>query len=175
MSSYHREPVYYGASAPSRSYYPTHSGRSRSASHSSPSYNSDPYYHSSSHRRASTSSHGRSPPVYYVTNTRSHEEPIRHRSSTATYYYPSSSRGYENRDHGRHRRYSHGDSGHHRHESRGFAHRDAGRYYHDDGHHVCMVYPWIQLAWLISPQSSTGDKLRRLLGMPPHHRMVYSV
>jgi hypothetical protein len=175
MSSYHREPVYYVASAPSRSYYPTtHAGRSRSGSHSSSSYNGDPYYHSSSHRRASTSSYGRSPPVYYVTNTRSHEEPIRHRSTTATYHYPTSSRGYGNKEHGYRRRYSHGDSGHHHQESRSFAHRDAGRSYYNEGHHVC-VSPWILFACLISPQSSAGDKIRRLLGMPPHHKAVYRV
>jgi hypothetical protein len=135
MSSYHREPVYYAASAPSRSYYPTtHARRSRSASHSSPSHSGDPYYHSSGHRRTSTGAYGRSPPVHYLTNTRSHEEPVRHRSTTSTYYYPSDSRGYEHRDHGHHRRYSHGDSGHSR-ESRDFIHRDVG---HNEGHHVCM-------------------------------------
>lgn len=150
MSSHHRQPVYYVASAPSRSYHPTSHGRSRSGSHPGSSHSgSDLYYYPSRQRRASTSSYGHSPPVYYVTNgnTRSRSG-SRYRPVTAYPTGTSGSHGYhtEHRDRG-YRRLSH-DYGHHNSERRGSRdreivftdqgrHHDRGRRHHEE--HVSVA------------------------------------
>ena len=188
MSSHHRQPVVYVASAPSRSYQPTsHHGRSRSGSHASSSHSYPEPYYTSGHRRASTSSHGRPATVVYVRNTRSHEEP-RYRSNTTHYYTPSSSHGSHGYDRDRdHRRrssrdYAHHDSGHHGRGSREYFIKDAGRHerrrerrHEEEEHEHVRAFATRLAFFLTAQQYSVGDRVRLLLGMKPHNGMMYDV
>lgn len=173
MSYHSRQPVTYVVSSsapaqshmPSRSYHATsHSGRSRSGSHSSSSHHGQPTYYYTTGRRASVSGSGRPSNIYYVENT------PHHRSNTVYYYAPTSSgsprhhhHDYETYDAARDRHHHHDRHYHDRHH-----HEHRGR----DSEHVTYGNPSRRR----HSHSDVGHfDLRRLFGMKPHDRDVYRV